>query len=134
MVKRSGPDMYAGIMTAFDTGGFTPLLTSWSDNLIFFENLVTHVKSSVDQILKKAKKTVLKIVPSNETNIEELKKEVWNDLSYVYYKYEVTGQKRAFREVAHEMAEKIMEGKWDNVYRKLYRTEQSYGNVTIASA
>ena len=126
--------MYAGILTAFDTGDFTPLLTSWSDNLVFFENIVTHVKSSVEEMFKKAKKTVLKIIPANETNIEELKREVWSDLSYVYYKYEMVGQKRAFREVAHEMAEKIMEGKWDNVYQKLYRTEQSNSNVVVASA
>lgn len=89
------------------------------------------MKSSVEQTLNKVKHVIVSIIPANETDIEEMKREVWTDLSYVYYKYDVKGQKRAFREVANEIAEKIMEGKWNNIYQKLYRSENSRDNVLM---
>lgn len=88
------------------------------------ENAVTHVRGSFDQLIGNVKNLMSNIIFVEETDIDEMKEEVWADLSAVYYKYEVEDQKRAFREVTHEIAEKIVSGKWDNVYKKLYRFEQ----------
>jgi len=71
----------------------------------------------------KVKEVVTKAL-DNDIDLEEFKEEVWNDLSAIYYKYETEEQKRAFREVIYEICEKINEGKWDSVYKKLYREEQ----------
>jgi len=54
-------------------------------------------------------------------DMEDMKQEVWLDLSRLYYKYEDDEQKRAFREVMHEISEKIDEGNWDVIYNKLRR-------------
>jgi len=54
-------------------------------------------------------------------DMEDMKQEVWSDLSRLYYKYEDDEQKKAFREVMHEISEKIDEGKWDVIYNKLRR-------------
>jgi hypothetical protein len=71
------------------------------------------VKDVIDQIL-----------PPNEVEIDTIKQEIWDDLSSLYYKYEDEDQKKAFREVMYEICGKISEGKWDTVYKKLYRSEQ----------
>ena len=71
------------------------------------------VKDVIDQIL-----------PSSEVELTDIKEEIWQDLSALYYKYEDEDQKRAFREVMYDICNKIQEGKWDSVYRKLYRVEQ----------
>ena len=71
------------------------------------------VKDVIDQIL-----------PPNEVEIDTIKQEIWEDLSSLYYKYEDEDQKKAFREVMYEICGKISEGKWDTVYKKLYRSEQ----------
>jgi len=69
------------------------------------------------------KDIVDQVLPPNEVELETIKEEIWQDLSALYYKYEDDEQKRAFREVMHDICEKISEGKWDSVYRKLYRNE-----------
>ncbi len=71
------------------------------------------VKDIVDQVL-----------PPNDVKLDTIKEEVWQDLSALYYKYEDAEQKRAFREVMYNICDKISEGRWDSVYRKLYRTDQ----------
>lgn len=71
------------------------------------------VKDVIDQIL-----------PSGEVELLDIKEEIWQDLSALYYKYEDEDQKKAFREVMYDICEKIKEGKWDSVYNKLYRVEQ----------
>lgn len=71
------------------------------------------VKDVIDQIL-----------PSGEVELTDIKDEIWHDLSALYYKYEDEDQKRAFREVMYDISDRIQEGKWDSVYKKLYRVEQ----------
>ena len=71
------------------------------------------VKDVIDQIL-----------PSGEVELIDIKDEIWHDLSALYYKYEDEDQKRAFREVMYEISDRIQEGKWESVYKKLYRVEQ----------
>ena len=124
-MKRSGPDISTDILKIPINGVLTSHMTSQPNNIALLDNFVTCMKSSVDQILNKVKHAIVNIIPANETDMEEMKREVWTDLSYVYYKYDVNGQKRAFREVAQEIAEKIVEGKWNNIYQKLYRSENA---------
>lgn len=71
----------------------------------------------------KVKKIVDQFLPPSEVELESIKEETWCDLSALYYKYEDEEQKKAFRQVMREICEKISEGKWDAVYRKLYRAE-----------
>lgn len=71
------------------------------------------VKEVIDQILL-----------SNEVELESITEEIWRDLSVLYHKYEDEEQKRAFREVMHEICEKISQGKWDSVHKKLYHVGQ----------
>jgi hypothetical protein len=70
------------------------------------------------------KDVVNNILTPAEVELDEIKEEVWQDLSSLYYKYEDENQKRAFRELMCEISEKISEGKWDSVYKKLYRLGQ----------
>ncbi len=71
------------------------------------------IKDVIDQIL-----------PPKEVELDTIKEEIWDNLADLYYKYEDEEQKKAFREVMHEICEKISQGKWDSVYSKLYRSEQ----------
>ncbi len=71
------------------------------------------VKDVIDQIL-----------PSGDVELTDIKEEVWTDLAALYYKYEDEDQKRAFREVMYDICDKISSGKWDSVYKRLYRVEQ----------
>lgn len=64
------------------------------------------------------------ILPPSEVELETIKEEIWKDLSALYYKYEDEEQKKAFREVMQDICEKLSQGKWDTVYRKLYKAEQ----------
>lgn len=130
-MKRSGPGISKDILKIPLNGVLTSLLTSRPNNIALLDNLVKYMSNSVGQLLNRAKQVIVNIIPANETNIEEMKREVWTDLSHVYYKYDVNGQKKAFREVAQEIAEKITEGKWNNIYQKLYRSEQPSINVSI---
>ena len=74
------------------------------------------------------KEVIDQILPSNDVELIEIKEEIWTDLAALYYKYEDEDQKRAFREVMYEICEKISQGKWDSVYKKLYRVEQKDRN------
>lgn len=130
-MKRSGPGISTDVLRMPINGVLTSLMTSRPNNIALLDNFVNNMKSSVDRILNKAKHAIASIIPANETDIEEMKRDVWADLSYVYYKYDVNGRKRAFREVAQEIAVKIAEGKWNNIYQKLYRSENSRYNVGI---
>jgi hypothetical protein len=80
----------------------------------FFNNIFERVKNWTISGL-------LTIFPPIETNIEEMKEEIWADLSSIYYKYEDDGQKRAFKEVVGDMSKKVSEGDWGVIYEKLYR-------------
>jgi hypothetical protein len=76
------------------------------------------------KIKVRVKEVIDQILPPSDIELEEIKDEIWNDLSSLYYKYEDEDQKRAFRVVMQEICEKMNQGKWDSVYRKLYRSEQ----------
>jgi hypothetical protein len=76
------------------------------------------------ETLKNSWRTLSKLLPSTETNLQDIKDEVWVDLSALYYKYEDSDQKRAFREVVREISDKITKDRWQTVYKKFYRSEK----------
>ena len=86
-------------------------------------NLAKMIGGLIHIYLKSVINFVSKVVPLKKVNTETIKQDVWNDLSAVYYKYEDDAQKRAFREIISDISEKLNEGKWDRVYRRLYSVE-----------
>jgi hypothetical protein len=75
-------------------------------------------------VLKEVIRDVIsKVLPSPGVDIDEVKEEVWADLSRIYYKYEDEAQKKAFRDIMKEISEKIQDDKWETVYKKIYREE-----------
>lgn len=73
---------------------------------------------------RRVKDAVNNIIGPEEVELSEIKEEVWLELANLYYKYEDETQKRAFREVMYEICDKISEGEWNSVYRKLYHLGQ----------
>jgi hypothetical protein len=64
---------------------------------------------------KKVGKFIREAIPSRPVFLQEVKSEVWKELSLIYYKYEDGYQK---------ISESINDGNWGTVYNKLYRFEQ----------
>lgn len=77
-----------------------------------------------ETLKEKLKELMDQLLSPSEVELDDIKKEIWGDLSALYYKYEVEDQKRAFREVMYEITDRINEGKWDSVYKRIYRQEQ----------
>jgi hypothetical protein len=77
----------------------------------------------LDALKGAIREMISKILPSSEVDPDEVKEEVWADLSRIYYKYEDEAQKKAFRDIMKEISEKIQDDKWDAVYKKIYREE-----------
>lgn len=78
----------------------------------------------IENFKGRVKEAISKVLPKTEIDIDETKEEIWKDLSELYYKYEDGEHKKAFREILQEISDKINEGKWDTIYKKLYREEQ----------
>ena len=78
----------------------------------------------LEQIKDKVRETILRYLPPQSNDMDEIKDEVWKDLSKLYYKYETEEHKRAFREVINDISEKMVDDKWETVYKKLYREEK----------
>jgi len=76
-----------------------------------------------ESLPKKVKDVVNGLVETN-VDVEEIKAEVWKDLSDLYYKYDHEAQKKAFREIMYWISEKIQEDKWETVYHRLYRIQK----------
>ena len=88
-------------------------------------NLNIPAIGTLEIIRGKIKETLVKIIPPNNIDIEEEKKEIWKELSIVYFKYDNEVWRQAFREVMIELYEKIGEVKWDEIYNKIYREEKT---------
>ena len=80
----------------------------------FFTNLSRNIQNQIVGFLSK-------LLPPRETSVDQMKKEVWVELSSIYYKYDDPTQKKAFREVVSDLSESINEGEWQVIYRRLYR-------------
>ena len=85
-----------------------------------------HMSSDDKQngLKNKVREVIDQILPSAEVELTDIKEEIGEDLLALYYKYEDEDQKRAFREVMYDISNRIKEGKWESVYKKLYRVEQ----------
>ncbi len=99
---------------------------------IWISTSLRTTRRALDAIREQARQALIKIMePASKflspvrTEMSNMKDEVWLDLSRIYYKYEDTTQKKAFREVVLEVSDKINDGKWKTVYKKLYRIERS---------
>lgn len=55
---------------------------------------------------------------------EELLAEVWLEASRLYRKYDFPEWRTAVREFFNIVAQKIAEGEWDSVYRRLYKLDK----------
>jgi len=87
--------------------------------------VLNNLSDQLDHTFIKIKGLASRILSPVRVEMNCMKDEVWVDLSRIYYKYEDIVQKQAFREVLLELSEKINEGNWESVYKKLYRIEQS---------
>lgn len=77
------------------------------------------------ETVDKVKEAVGKVIPAREVDIDELKRDVVEGLSRLYYKFgDDPDQKRAFRETMQEVADMIAAGKWESFQKKLYRKEK----------
>lgn len=83
--------------------------------------------STITKIKDKMEDVVEKIKPDIPTE-NEIKEEIWHELSDLYYKYNDTIQKNAFRETLEEISKKIQNGDWTSIYRKLHRKKANDTN------
>lgn len=90
------------------------------------------MKDAFNNKLRNIRNKISQVIPSKTISMETIKEDVWRDLSAVYYKYEDSTQKKAFREIMSEISEKINEDKWDRVYRKLHSIESTPTTIGIA--
>jgi hypothetical protein len=93
-------------------------------NIPQIENLLYNVSTYGSSLFNTIRKKVSNIIPPINHDINEIKSEVWHDLSAVYYKYEDEFQKKAFREVVTDISKKVEAGNWDSIYKRLYRIER----------
>jgi hypothetical protein len=66
-------------------------------------NLKIPASETLEVIRGKIKETLIKIIPPNNIDIEEEKKEIWKELSIVYFKYDDEVWRQAFRKVMIEL-------------------------------
>jgi hypothetical protein len=76
------------------------------------KNLIETIEDFLEEILP----------DENEDNL--IKEEVWKDLSHIYYKYDSSRQKRAFREVMLEISKEVSQDNWSHIYQKIYHIEK----------
>lgn len=94
-------------------------------DLLLRREIFDSLRGRLEEVRDGVKKLFYWILPKVDVDVLEVKGEVWESLSSIYYKYEDDTQKRAFREVLCEMSEKISDGNWKAVYKKLYSLERS---------
>ena len=87
------------------------------------KNLLVSVTRSLFSSMRSVLKLASDLVPANESDIDEVKEEIWRDLSAVYYKYDDDHQKKAFRRVVRDISGLLGDGKWRSVYSKIHRIE-----------
>jgi hypothetical protein len=99
------------------------------------------ISNMTHNVLGGIKRYLSKVIPPSSMDLEEDKREVWSDLSAIYYKYDDGVQQKAFREVISEISDNLKVGKWQTVYKKLYNVEKVgssrfgvHGNARAQSA
>jgi len=96
-----------------------------SVDLLLRREIFNSLRGRLEEVRDGVNKLFSRILSKVDVDIIEVKREVWESLSSIYYNYEDDTQKRAFREVLCEMSEKNSEGNWKAVYKKLYSIERS---------
>lgn len=86
-------------------------------------NLLVSTHYSLLSSTRRVLKLVSGLIPANEPNVDEVKEEIWRELSAVYYKYDDDHQKKAFRQVVQDISGRLGDGKWRSVYTKIHRIE-----------
>ena len=92
-------------------------------NILLACNPVNILLDSLNQCLDNIRNFISRVIPEKTLSIDVVKEDVWRDLSAVYYKYDDGVQKKAFREILSEISNRINDGNWDTVYRKLHSIE-----------
>ena len=87
------------------------------------KSFIKKIGSRAKRLLGRVSKYVKDVFP--EFTYEKMKNDIWKDMSAIYYKYEIVEQKQAFREIIGEISEKMIEKRWDNVYKKLYDAKKN---------
>ena len=100
-------------------------------DVLLSSNPVNTMLGVFHKILRKGIQFFSQVIPSKTISLEMIKSDVWRDLSLVYYKYEDGAQKKAFREIVSEISERLLEGNWDSVYRKLYSIETNPTTIRL---
>jgi hypothetical protein len=95
----------------------------------FFKNIRFSIDTMTSTFRDKVRESIVGMIPPIEEDIEEAKAEIWNDITALYYKFEVNIHKRGFREVMREISDKIQDDKWSLVYQKMYRIEKYRGRI-----
>lgn len=95
----------------------------------FFRNIRCSIDTMTSNFRDKVRESIVGMIPPIEEDIEEAKAEIWNDITALYYKFEVNIHKRGFREVMREISDKIKDDKWSSVYQKMYRIEKYRGRI-----
>jgi hypothetical protein len=94
-------------------------------NVQFSSIKINLIVSTLQKYVKNIQRFLSKKIPGRTISSEMIKSDIWRDLSLVYYKYEDGTQKRAFREILADISNKINDGNWDTVYRKLYSIDSN---------
>jgi hypothetical protein len=80
---------------------------------------------SLDILTGRIGETLTRIFPSREVDLEGEKKEVWKELSMIYFKYDDDTWRKAFREIMIYLFDQISESKWDEIYNKMYSEKKA---------
>ena len=96
-----------------------------SMNVQFSSIRIDLIVDTFQKYVKNLRRFFSKKIPVRTISSEMIKSDIWRDLSLVYYKYEDGAQKRAFREILADISNKINDGNWDIVYRKLYSADSN---------
>jgi len=67
---------------------------------------------------------LIRILPPRDVDIEEERREIWRDLSAIYFKYDDETWRQAFRDVLTDLYEKIRGVRWNEIYERLYSAEK----------
>ena len=100
-------------------------------DVLLSSNPVNTMLGSFQKTLRNVIQLFSQVIPSKTISLEMIKSDVWRDLSLVYYKYEDGAQKKAFRDILSEISERILEGNWDSVYRKLHSMETNPTTIRL---
>jgi hypothetical protein len=69
-----------------------------------FSHPAALAREHIGRLYRRVAKQISKTLPGTRTDITTTKKEIWTDLSHLYYKYDNPRHKTAFRQVIKEIS------------------------------